>query len=299
VMQASLLSAQSEAELSFQRGQHYSNLYNNLHRAEDFELARASFQHALESDPKLARAAAEMALLYQFRFEAGAPPADIIPQMELWGHKAIEIDPKSDRAWAALGVLEQIRPQPSPHNALTYALRSVALGPRDTWSHNGLGIAMNQYSNVLAIAACREAARLDPLYLYPPLNVAEGLANLGRAGEALPPVEGVLRLEPDMPWAIALKASILIDLGRTQEAAEVAKQVDALLVQGRLHSEYRYITDGLNLDSGTSLHKLAMWAQPESDGGILGRAQVADGARPRSECNRNPGSPHIQRRTFL
>ena len=84
VTQASLLSAQSEAELSIQRGQHYSNRYNNLHRAEDFELARASFQHALESDPKLARAAAEMAWLYEFRFESGAPPTEVIPQIELW-----------------------------------------------------------------------------------------------------------------------------------------------------------------------------------------------------------------------
>ena len=54
---------------------------------------------------------------------------------------------------------------------------------------------------------------------------------MGRAGEALQPVEGVLRLEPDMPWAIALKASIFIDLGRTQEAEVVAKQVDALLAR--------------------------------------------------------------------
>ena len=144
---------------------------------------------------------------------------------------------------------------------MTYALRSVALGPRDTWSHNTLGIAINQYSAVLAIAALRESARLDPLYLYPPLNEAEALASMGRAGEALQPVEGVLRLEPDMPWAIALKASIFIDLGRTQKAEVVAKQVNALLAQGRLHSEYRYILDGLNLDSGASLHELAMWAR--------------------------------------
>jgi hypothetical protein len=58
-----------------------------------------------------------------------------------------------------------------------------------------------------------------------------------------------------------LKGRNHIDLGRTQEAEVVAKQVDALLAQGRLHSEYRYILDGLNLDSGASLHELAMWAR--------------------------------------
>jgi eukaryotic-like serine/threonine-protein kinase len=261
VTQASLVSAQSEAELSFQRGLHYSNRYNNQHRVEDFDLARAALQHALESDPRLARAAAEIAWLFMFRIESGARLAEMLPQMESWARKAVEIDPASVRGWAAFAVREQLPPRPDPRKSLAYALRSAALGPRDTLSHNTMSTALSQYSSILAITAGRESWRLDPLYLYPALNVAGTLGGLGRAGEALPLVEEVLRLEPDMPLAVAHKALFLIELGRTQEAAELVKQVEALVAQGRLQSGWLLLRDGLALDSPASLDRVVNWAR--------------------------------------
>jgi TolB-like protein len=264
VTQASPFSAQSEAELSFQRGLHYSNRYNNQHRVEDFDLARASLQHALELDPRLARAAAEMAWLFEFRVESGARPGEMVPQMESWARKAVEIDPASVRGWAALSVLEELRPRPDVRKSLAYALRSAALGPRDTWAHNTMFSALFQYSGILAITAARESWRLDPLYLYPAINVAGTLGGLGRAEEALPLVEEVLRLEPGMPLAVAHKALFLIELGRTQEAAEIVKQVEALVAQGRLQSGFHFLRDGLTLDTPASLDRMVNWARDPS-----------------------------------
>ncbi len=264
VAQASLVSAQSEAELSFQRGLHYSIRYNNQHRVEDFEMARAALQHALELDPRLARAAAEIAWLFVFRIESGARPADMLPQTESWARKAVELDPASVRGWAAFAVVEQLRPRPDFRKSLAYALRSAALGPRDTLSHNTIFSALSQYSSILAITAGRESWRLDPLYLYPALNVAGMLGGLGRAGEALPLVEEVLRLEPAMPLAVAHRALFLIELGRTQEAAELVKQVEALVAQGRLQSGWLFLRDGLALDSPASLDRVVNWARDPS-----------------------------------
>jgi tetratricopeptide (TPR) repeat protein len=124
--------------------------------------------------------------------------------------------------------------------------------------------ALSQYSSTLAITAARESWRLDPLYLYPAINVAGMLGGLGRAEEALPLIEEVLRLEPGMPLAVAHKALFLIELGRTQEAAEMVKQVEALIAQDRLQSGFQLLRDGLTLDSPAALDRLVQWARDPS-----------------------------------
>jgi tetratricopeptide (TPR) repeat protein len=121
------------------------------------------------------------------------------------------------------------------------------------------------------MAAGRESWRLDPLYLYPALNVVVMLAALGRVEEALPMVEEVLRVEPDLPLAVAYRALLLIELGRVREAAEVVKRVEALVGQGRLHSGFLFIRDGLTLDSEASLDRLVKWARdPDMSAEYLG-----------------------------
>jgi tetratricopeptide (TPR) repeat protein len=188
----------------------------------------------------------------------------MLPQMESWARKAVEIDPASARGWAALAVVEVLGSRPDYRKVLAYGLRSAALGPRDTWVHNVMFSALSQYSSTLAITAARESWRLDPLYLYPAINVAGMLGGLGRAEEALPLIEEVLRLEPGMPLAVAHKALFLIELGRTQEAAEMVKQVEALIAQDRLQSGFQLLRDGLTLDSPAALDRLVQWARDPS-----------------------------------
>ena len=51
----------------------------------------------------------------------------------------------------------------------------------------------------------QEAAQLDPLYLYPRLNVSEMLLQLHRPEESLAHVENVLGIETEMPIALIRK----------------------------------------------------------------------------------------------
>ena len=60
----------SEAELAFQRGLHISNRYNNRHDPRDFDLALDAFRNALDLDPRLAAAAAEIG----YRIPSGSNP---------------------------------------------------------------------------------------------------------------------------------------------------------------------------------------------------------------------------------
>ena len=83
-----------------------------------------------------------------------------------------------------MAVTELIGTPSRPRDALVYALRAAARGSRDAFAVNGMGIALWSISASLSLASSEEAARLDPLYLYPPLNAAESLVYLYSPQEA-------------------------------------------------------------------------------------------------------------------
>jgi tetratricopeptide (TPR) repeat protein len=120
--------------------------------------------------------------------------------------------------------------------------------PRDAFAVNGLGIALWGISASLSLAMSEEASRLDPLYLYPPVNASEALVYLNRPGEALVYAEKVLRLEPQMPAALIRKALALFELGRAAELSEVVPLLERQLSEGRVDPEYvALVQDGAAL----------------------------------------------------
>jgi serine/threonine protein kinase/tetratricopeptide (TPR) repeat protein len=228
----------SEAELAYQRGLHHFDHYNNQHEKSDFDQSLAAFQQALTLDPKLADAAACVAWLYEFQIEAGAPLDQMLPEVRRWGQRAIDIDERNSRAWAVMAVTELIGTPSRPRDALVYALRGAARGPRDAFAVNGMAIALWSLSASLTLASADEASRLDPLYLYPPLNAAESLIYLNRPEESLAYADGVLRLEPQMPAALMRKALALFELKRAPELAEVVPILQRQASEGRADPEY-------------------------------------------------------------
>jgi tetratricopeptide (TPR) repeat protein len=230
--------ANSEAELAYQRGLHHFNRYNNQHEKADFDQSLAAFERALTLDPKLADAAACIAWLYEFAIEAGSPVDRLLPDVRRWGQRAIDIDDRNSRAWSVMAVTELIGTPSRPRDALVFALRGAARGPRDAFAVNGMAIAFWSVSASLTLASAEEASRLDPLYLYPALNAAESLIQLNRPEESLAYVEKVLRLEPQMPGALMRKALALFELGRAAELAEIVPIVQRQASEGRADPEY-------------------------------------------------------------
>jgi len=264
--------ASSEAELAYQRGLFYWNRYNNLHRAEDFDLAFSALRRALELDPKLADAAANIAWLYEFKMESGTGGKDTAREMEQWGQRALEIDPKNSPAWGIRVIVEYVGVRPDVRKMVAAGLRSAAFGPRDPFANNVLGIALSNHSVLLSVEAERRAQELDPLYLYPPLNATNAYANLGRTEEALKQVDEVLRMEPEMPDALAEKLLTLIQMGRAQEAEELARRLQGMVAEGRIDpAGFMRLRDALTLLEGDSRkakpaleHLARMWAWEES-----------------------------------
>ncbi|MCA1562811.1 MAG: hypothetical protein LC804_21925, partial [Acidobacteria bacterium] len=227
------LAANSEAELALRQGQHYGNRYNNLHHETDYRIALAALTRALELDPKLSEAAAEIAYLYLYRQNAGEPAETVIPEAERWALRALQIEGRTAKAWAALVWAEGWQPNASSRKMIESGLKAAALGPRCAPCQTSLGSALVG-SVTLGLAAELEAQRLDPLFLISKVNAAGYLQDLGRTSEGLPLIDEALTLEPDSPVAIQQKAVMLADLGRTAEATALLERLRPHVAQKRL-----------------------------------------------------------------
>jgi serine/threonine protein kinase/tetratricopeptide (TPR) repeat protein len=226
------LAANSEAELLFRQAKYFSNQYNNFHRQADFERALGDLKKALELDPKLADAAAEIADLFLFKAEGGGPAQASTAEMESWARRAIEIDARCGIGWLALGFAEVYAHHPDRQKILECGLKAVNFAPQDSRTYTLLSNA--PVGGVLCLEAVLESYRRDALYLYGGANVGYSLFLLGRAAEGLPYVDEVLRIEPDFAYGLLMKSLLLADLGRAAEAAGTLKGAQSLFSSGGL-----------------------------------------------------------------
>jgi TolB-like protein/predicted Ser/Thr protein kinase len=248
----------SDAELAYQRGMHHFNRYNNQHEKEDFDRGLAAFQQALALEPRMADAAAGIGWLYVFAIEAGTRVEQGLPMIRQWGQRALEVDNRNSRAWALKSAAELLATPSRQRDALVAALRAATYGPRDAFAVIGTGIALQALSSSLALASMQEAARLDPLYRYPPLNASQLLVQLNRPEEALAHAENVLRLEPEMPYALIRKGLALIELGRATDVAALIPTLQRQLAEGRADPNFvSQVTHGAALIGDNAAAKRA------------------------------------------
>ncbi len=226
------LAANSEAELLFRQAKYFSNQYNNLHRQTDFDRAYADLKHALELDPKLADAAAEIACLFLYKTEGGGSAQAANTETGSWARRAIGIDPRCGLGWHALGFSESYAPHPDRRKILECALKAVHFAPQDPRVYSLLGEA--PIGMVLSLEAVLESYRRDALYLYGGANAAWALFCLGRSAEGLPYLDQALRVEPEFAAGLLMKSFILADLGRPAEAFDALKKAQLQFTEGSL-----------------------------------------------------------------
>jgi len=245
------LAANSQAELLFRQAKYYSNQYNNLHHQPDFDRALSGLRSALELDPRLADAAAEIAWIFEFRAEAGGAAQEALHETELWAHRAIEIDPQCGLGWEALAAAEAFGSHLDRRRILEYCLKAAYLAPREPMVHNGLGNA--PIGITLQLAAALEAHRLDALYLYGGINAASALFVLGRSAEGLPYLDEVLAIEPNHMLGLLSKSYILADLGHLAEARDAINRAQGQIAEGSLMAPWVvFVQYVLALEQGDS-----------------------------------------------
>jgi len=251
VATAPVAASSAEAELLFQRGQYYAQLYSYRKRTSDFDLALSTFERLLREEPTQARAAAGIAGLYVSRIEAGAPLPETLAKIDEWAKRALEIDPRSGEAWRVLSIAEQFRPQADRRKRIEYALKAASLASKSGRAQHALGTALARNSFRLTLEALHEASRLDPLQLNSNLAAAGGLALLGRTSEGYPLVDDVLKIEPDILVGQLVKSFLLLSDRRLDEASAVLKRLEPHVAAGRLHPGwYAFAQDWLAYERG-------------------------------------------------
>jgi tetratricopeptide (TPR) repeat protein len=218
---------------ALQRGQYFSNRYNNRHQPIDLQQAQTAFDEALKLDPAMANAAAEAAFLRVFRIEAGADPSEMAREIEQWGLKAVTLNPGNGLGWAARAAAEAFQKVPDVAKIRTYSLRGATLAPRTSLAQVTPGLA-GRIGIALTTDVFLETHRLDPLYQAGAANLAWALLAGGHADKALQYLETADAIEPAGIAILGTRPLVLADLRRTGEAVEALARLRDAFSAGQI-----------------------------------------------------------------
>jgi hypothetical protein len=209
----------SEAELALREGDYLRNRYLNIRHPAELDAAFAAYTRALDEDPSLASAAAGISFLHVGRFQVEGDASGAMREAETWARRALAIDRRCGRAWANLSWIEIYSTKPDIERQLEYALKGATYSPRDAFTHMTVSSSVwSPGALSLALVASLWAVDIDPLYLPGSANVVVALAASGRAEEALPFVDRIVRVEPDAWLCPIVRGYLLQKLGRLDEA---------------------------------------------------------------------------------
>ncbi len=225
--------SQVEVDLLLHRGLYHSSLFVNRSRKEDLDAAAAAFERILETAPRRADVAGELARLHLARF-GSAPPEEFVPAARKWALAALDADPRCARGWSVLSSLETA----DYRRKLECALKGAAFGDRDAFCQVELSLAIARSSFVLSLEASRHASSIDPLVVRGPISESLLTAGLGRRAEALECIERAMRIEPDNPMALFAKSQILVMNQQPAEAAALLPALEGHAASGRLRPEW-------------------------------------------------------------
>ena len=207
----------AEAELAFREGEFYLDRFNSQRNLSDYDAAFKALGRALELNPNLANAAADMGRLYAIRVEEQGPDPSLISEVQNWTNRALKIDQRCGRAYFVLASVDT-----SP-GRLVNALRAATFAPDYGPAHLVLATALRG-SSTLGLAASRQARQTEPLFLYASVAEARYLHQLGRTSEAFAMLDRhVLSIDPRMSYGRLMEASLMIELGWLDRAEPIFK----------------------------------------------------------------------------
>jgi adenylate cyclase len=182
------------------------------------------FAEATRLDPEFADAYAAWAEHYVRLASDYLPLREAMPRARELAARAVELDPNSSDAHAALGNIAMQFDHDWARMEQEYR-RAIEINPSNLEAHRffGLGLmALKRYPE--AMAEFREVARLDPGGGHQP-TLAWCLTELGGAEAALPLYLGEVESHPDRLYPHTLLGMYYVKVGRTKDAlreAEVA-----------------------------------------------------------------------------
>jgi serine/threonine-protein kinase len=188
------------------------------------------FGKAIEQDPDYALAYAGMAEAYN---ELGSsnlsPPHEVMPKAKAAAMKALQIDESLAEAHAALGLVESLYDwnwQGSEHEFK----QAMELNPGyvSAYQWYGLTCLASTGRTGEALAAITQARSLDPLSLITNTNLASVLLRLGRYDEAIQIYRETIDLEPNFFWAYRDLGLALYEKHSFKESVEALEKANSV-----------------------------------------------------------------------
>jgi serine/threonine-protein kinase len=161
------------------------------------------FTKAIEVDPSYALAYAGMAEAYNLLGNLNfSPPHEVMPKAKAAALKALAIDESLAEAHAALGLVKSTYDW-DWQGAEREFRRAIELNPGYVSAYQWYGLTCLASTGRMgeALAAISQARSLDPLSLLTNTNLATVLMRLGRYDEAIRVYKETIDLEPGFFWA--------------------------------------------------------------------------------------------------
>jgi len=124
--------------------------------------------------------------------------------------------------------VESMRPGGDAGKSVEYALKAATFGPLNHYARISLAVTLAGASCELGAAVYLDSPRVNPLDLNSPSAAAGLLHQIGRSSEALALLDRVLGIEPDLPYPLLMKTTVLIARGEADAAADVFRGLDAV-----------------------------------------------------------------------
>jgi eukaryotic-like serine/threonine-protein kinase len=195
---------------------------------ETLEKAKDYFNQAIQKDPGYAMAYVGLANYYVAAPDyAPIPENEAAPKAKAAAQKALQIDPSSADAHAALAgsfwSLFDFRA------AETEFQRTLELNPNVGNAHHWYGLFLSwEGRHPEAISHMRRAVELDPLNLQYQCNLGQVLHNAGQSDAAIEQLKKALEMDPNFTYAHVELRNIYRDTGKYDLAMEEWKKYAAL-----------------------------------------------------------------------
>ncbi len=195
---------------------------------ETLEKAKDYFNQAIQKDPGYAMAYVGLANYYVAAPDyAPIPESEAAPKAKAAAQKALQIDPSSADAHAALaGSFWSLFDFPA---AETEFKRALELNPNLAGAHHWYGLFLSwEARHPEAISHLHRAVELDPLNLQYQGNLGQVLHNAGQSDAGVEQLKKALEMDPNFTYGHVELSQIYRDTGKYDLAMEEWKKYAAL-----------------------------------------------------------------------
>jgi TolB-like protein len=237
-------------------------------RTEDLELALQKFEHAVELDPEFALAWVSIADAHDWitRLRDRIRTSETLAIREQAIRRALSIDPDLGEAWTAMATIHRDRGRDD--EAESAFLKGIELSPNNANSYYAYATSIVETLRTPEkIDLIRKALELDPRSLAIRSLLAQELFRLGRYAEGVQQEQRVLEIDPDFVLAHHELGDHYLwhtgEFARSLAAMRRVTEVDPGTIDGLRHELEIYLEVGLT-ESARSVGKQIAALAPES-----------------------------------